>query len=509
MATHSVSAGTTSTPREGQSSAGGPPRRNTGGPCRAWRACVSGLIGLALVTGCTVGPEYRRPQVPVPAAWRTATEGAGSLADLAWWDLFQDPTLQGLIRAALTENQDLQTAVARVAEARATLGVTQAAQFPQVAASASYSNQRFSSNSFPPLPPGLDLTQNFYQPQVNLLSFELDLWGKLRRATEAARADLLAGEENRQTVVMTLVGDVAQAYFDLLALDREADIDRETLASRQASLELVRHRFEEGLTSELDVRRAEGEVAASAASVPDVERRIAQTEDRLSLLLGRNPGPIPRGAPLDRQPLPPEIPAGLPSVLLERRPDVRAAEERLVAANARIGEAKAAFFPQIILTGFFGVESGELGNLFAGPSRIWQAGPAITLPLLTEGRLRSNLEATEAREAEARSQYRQTIQAAFREVEDALVFHTKVREIRLRREQGVQAERQALTLAELRYTNGVSSYLEVLDAQRQLYVAETEFSAALRGQAVSVVQVYKALGGGWQMPSPDGKDRQP
>ncbi len=488
---------------------GGPPSRATSRPGRFWRACASGLLALALVTGCTVGPDYRRPQVAVPTTWRTAAEGAGSLADLAWWDLFQDPALQGLIRTALAENQNLQTAVERVVEARAALGVTRAAQFPEVDAGVGYTSERYSAYNFPAIPPGENLAHNYYQPQVSLLSFELDLWGKLRRTTEAARADLLASEENRQTVVMTLVGDVAQAYFDLLELDRQAQIDRQTLASRQASLDLVTHRFQEGLTGELDVDRAKAEAAAAAASVPDVQRRIAQTENRLSLLLGRNPGPIPRGAALDHQQAPPEIPPGLPSALLERRPDIRAAEARLAAATARIGEAKAAFFPQIVLTGLFGVQSGELGNLFTGPSRIWQAGPAVTLPLFTAGRLRSNLEATEARQAEALSQYRQTIQEAFREVEDALVFHAKVREIRLQREQRVQAERQALTLAELRYTNGVSSYLDVLDAQRQLYVAETDLSAALRDQLVSVVQVYKTLGGGWQMPSPDGKDRQP
>src|SRR5690349_9870412 len=367
------------------------------------KSAVLVLVIVGALSGCaSVGPDYKRPAVATAPQWHTASEGVGSLADLEWWQLFEDPVLRGLIGAALEENKDLRLAVARVAEARAQLAVTRAAQFPQVDGQGSYTNQRFSQKSFPlnaigsfPGGSGLDVQQDFYRTSVDL-TFELDLWGRLRRGTEAARADLLASAENARTVLTTLISDVAQNYFDLLELDREADIDRRTLASRQASLELVRRRYEDGLTSELDVRRAEQELATAAAAVPDVERRIAQTEDRLSLLLGRNPGPIARSHSLDAQALPPEVPAGLPSMLLERRPDIRQAEEKLISANAHIGEAKAAFFPRISLTGMFGLESASLSELFTGPARVWQVGPTVTFPIFHAGQLRGNLHAAEA-----------------------------------------------------------------------------------------------------------------
>lgn len=460
------------------------------------------LLMVFVLGGCAMmGPDYRRPPIVTPMEWRSPAQGVGSLADLGWWQFFKDPALQELIRTTLEENKDLRLAVARVTEARALLGVTRAAQFPQVAGQASYTNERLSEKTFPlnSLPKNLriDPEQDFYHTGLDL-TFEIDLWGRLRRATEAARADLLASVENQRTVVTTLVSDVAQAYFDLLELDREAEIARRTLESRRASLELVRQRFEAGLASKLDVSRAEGELAAAAAAVPDAERRQAQTENRLSILLGRNPGAIPRGTALKAQALPPAVPAGLPSALLERRPDIRQTEERLVAANARIGEAKAAFFPRISLTGQFGVASVALSDLFTGPARVWQAGPAIALPIFTAGRIRGNLRATQAREQQALIQYEQTIQQAFREVEDALVFHRKARDIRAQRELRVMAARQALELAELRYTNGRAGYLDVLDAERQFFAAEIDLASTTRDQLTAVVQIYKALGGGWE-----------
>lgn len=473
------------------------------------RALTMQALALALLTvfalgGCAMGPDYKRAPIVTPTEWRSPTEGAGSLADLGWWQLFQDPVLQELIRAALKENTDLRFAVARVAEARAQLGITRAAEFPQLDGQASYTNQRFSEKSFPVKALhrdlGVDPQQDFYRTSLDL-TFEIDLWGRLRRATEAARADLLASVENQRTVVTTLVNDVAEAYFDLLELDREGEIERRTLESRGASLDLVRQRFEAGRASELDVRRAEEDLATAAAAVPDAERRIIQTENRLSILLGRNPGAIPRGTALDGQTVPPAVPAGLPSALLEQRPDIRQAEERLVAANARIGEAKAAFFPRISLTGQFGVESAALSDLFTGPARVWRAGPAMTLPIFTAGRLRGNLRATEAREQQALIQYEQTIQQAFREVEDALVFHRKAREIRAQRELRVTAARRALELANLRYTNGRTGYLDVLDAERQLFAAEIDLASTTRDQLTAVVQIYRALGGGWETPT--------
>ncbi len=463
----------------------------------------------ALLAGCTVGPDYSRPKIAVPPGWRSAEATHDSLANLGWWQLFKDPTLQRLIRAALQNNYDLQLAVARVSEARALLGAARSAQFPQLDAGASYKNQRLSETSFPPVGKlGVNPDMDVYRTQLDL-SFEIDLWGRLRRATEAARAELLASEEFQSTVTMTLVSDVAQAYFELLELDREAAIDRRTLASRRASLDLVRHRFDDGLASNLDVKRAEEALAAAAAAVPDLERRIGQAENRLSILLGQNPGPIARGESLDDPTMPPDVPAGLPSALLERRPDVRAAEQQLVAANARIGAAKAEFFPQISLTGAFGTESVSLSDFFTGPSRAWQIGPTVTLPIFNAGRLSSNLHATEAREEQALIRYRQSIQQAFKEVEDALIFHGKAREIRVEDERRVSAARQALALANLRYGNGISSYLDVLDAQRQLLSAETDLAQVTRDQLVSVVQLYKALGGGWENQPGSGKKGQP
>jgi multidrug efflux system outer membrane protein len=477
-----------------------------------WPALVLVLVAGAGLAGCAVGPDYQRPATPTPGGWRTPTAGTGSLADLAWWQLFQDPVLQALIRTALEANMDVRVAAARVEEARAQLGAARADQIPQVDGQASYTNQRFSQQTFPfnvlPGTATIDPQQNFYRTSLDL-TFELDLWGRLRRATEAARADLLASEENRRTVRTTLVSDVSQSYFDLLELDREAEIARRTLASRRASLALVRRRFAAGLTSRLDVQQAEGEVTAAAAAVPDVERRVAQTENRLSLLLGHDPGPIPRGSALDGQTLPPAVPAGLPSALLERRPDIGQAEARLAAATARIGEAKAAFFPRISLTGMFGVESAALSDLFTGPARVWQAGPAVAWPLFHGGRLLANLDAAQAREQEALIQYQQTIQHAFREVEDSLVFHQKAREIRTERVQRVTVARQTLALAQRRYTAGLTRYLDVLDAERQLLAAEFDLAAITHDQLTAVVQVYKALGGGWDAPPAEGRVEQP
>jgi multidrug efflux system outer membrane protein len=410
------------------------------------------LLVILLLAGCMVGPDYRRPDVVMPAEWRTGPGGASSLTDLAWWEVFNDPILQELVRAAFDANRDLQVAVARIFEGRAQLGVARAALFPQLDGGASYDYTRpYSRNSFfvksfgsgAAAPTGDD-----YRASVDL-TFELDLWGRLRRATEAARAELLANEDNWRAVLTTLVADVARTHFDLLELDRELEIARRTLATREASLDLQRRRAAQGLATRLDVERADAEVAVASATVRDVVRRIAQTENGLNVLLGRNPGPVRRGAALDAQRVPPEVPPGLPSALLERRPDIRQAEERLVAANARIGEAKAAYFPRISLTGMFGVESASLSDLFTGGSKVWQVGPTMTVPIFTAGRISGTVKAREAQQQQAVAQYLQAIQQAFREVEDALVFHRTVREIRADRERRVAALGQALVLANL------------------------------------------------------------
>jgi multidrug efflux system outer membrane protein len=458
------------------------------------RAAAALALGLAL-TGCALGPDYRRPAVPAPGGWRDgAAADPGSLADLPWWSLFEDPELRRLVAAALEANKDLRIAVARVDQARAQLGVARAAQFPQIDAGASATTNRFSDNVLPRDQGGVT---DLYSTTVDL-NFELDIWGRLRRGTEAARAELLASEDARHAVVMTLVSDVAATYFQLRQLDLELETTRRNVGSRQNSLQLVRDRFEAGITSALDLRQAEAELASTTAQIPDLERQLAQTENRLSILLGRNPGGVTRGRPLVDQTMPPTIPAGLPSVLLERRPDIRQAEASLAAANARIGVAKAAFFPQISLTGFFGLESVALSDLFTGPSRVWQFGPTLTVPIFNAGRNLGNLRLTEARQQEALVRYEQTIQQAFREVEDALIAHRKAREALAEQRLAVAASREALSIAETRYTSGLTSYLDVLDAQRTVLAAEVAESRTLLAQLVAVVQLYRALGGGWE-----------
>ena len=477
----------------------------------AWRCLATVLVVVGLLSGCTVGPNYRRPEVIVPADWRNAPEQRDSLGDLGWWDIFQDPALHELLSTAVLANRDVQVAVARVLESRAQLGVARAAQFPQVNAGASYQYTRPNSENSPFLNGSRGrspFTGDDFETSVDL-TFELDLWGRLRRATEAARAELLAREENRRAVLITLVSDVARTYFDLLELDQELEIARRTLQTRQESLQLQLRRFEQGLSTQLDVDRADAEAAVAAATVPDLERRIAQNENALSVLLGRNPGRIARGTPLDGQRLPPEVPAGLPSALLERRPDIRQAEQTLVAANARIGVAKAEYFPKITLTGVLGVESVSLSDLFTGGSRFWSIGPAMTVPLFTAGRIKNTVKGFEARQQQAALQYLQTIQQAFREVEDALVSHRKVRDIRAERERRVTANRRALSMVTLRYERGLSTQLEVLDIQRELFSAELEFASATRDQLTAVVQLYRALGGGWQGQPPAGRSPSP
>jgi multidrug efflux system outer membrane protein len=458
------------------------------------RIVTLGVLVL-LLAGCTLGPDYRRPAVSTPEGWRDGAPApdAASLADVAWWQLFQDQELRALVQTAIEANKDLRIAVTRVEQARAQLGVTRAAQFPEVNAGASVTTNRTSDNV---RPKGSGGESGLFSTTADL-SFEIDIWGRLRRATEAARAELLASEGARHAVVMTLVSDVATAYLQLRELDLELEITRRTVAARRESLGIVRDRFEGGLTSALDLRQAETDLASTAAQIPDLDRQIAQTENFLSILVGRNPGTITRGRPLAGQTFPPAVPAGLPSALLERRPDIRQAEETLVSANARIGVAKAAFFPQISLTGFFGVESVALSDLFTGPSRIWQFGPSLTVPIFNAGRNRANLELSEARQREAVARYEQAIQQAFREVEDALIAHRKARESLGEQDTAVAASRQALDIAELRYTSGLTSYLNVLDAQRTLLAAELAQSRTLGAQLVAVVQLYRALGGGW------------
>jgi len=413
-----------------------------------------------LLFSCTLGPDYERPAVPEPDAYRNQTTNVKddqSLANLQWWELFKDEQLQSLIKTAIQENKDLRLAVARVDEVRAQLGVTRSALFPQVDAKAGASRGKSAG-----------VTANTFSTQVEL-SYELDIWGRLRRATEAARAELLATEENRRAVLMGLVSKVAQAYFELRDLDLELEIGKQTLQSREESFKLINLRHEGGVSSELDLRKAEVEMTSTAAAIPDLERQVAQKENALSILMGRNPEAIARGKSLSDQTIPPNVPAGLPSDLLEQRPDIRQAEQGLIAANANIGEAKAAFYPSITLTGSVGQQSSGLDNLFVGPARTWGFGPAVNLPIFDAGKRQSNLSAAEARQQQALIQYEQAIQQAFREVDDALIAHHKAREVRVQQEKRLVAAKEALRLAQLRYDQGYSDYLDVLDAQRQLF----------------------------------------
>jgi multidrug efflux pump len=466
---------------------------------RKWRArmrrwLITHLALFSVLIGCTLGPDYRRPETPSPAAWRDGRSDPASLAELAWWELFADEELRRLVGAALESNKDLGIALARVDQARAQVGIARAAQFPQVDAGAGATTNRFSENV--PLR-GQGGETELLTTTVDL-NFEIDIWGRLRRASEAARAELLASEDARHTVVMTLVSDVAATYLQLRQLDLERETTQRSVVSRRDSLAIVRERVAAGLTSPLDLRQAEAALAGTAARIPDLERQIAQAENRLSILLGRAPGGIRRGQPLTGQAAPPDVPAGLPSALLERRPDIRQAEAGLVAANARIGVAKAAFFPRITLTGAFGVESEALADLFDGPSRIWRFGPGVTVPIFNAGRNRANLALAEARQRESLLRYEQAIQQAFREVEDALVAHRKAREALSAQSTAVQASREALSIAEFRYASGLSNYLDVLDAQRTLLTEEVAEGRTLLAQLVAVVQLYRALGGGWE-----------
>jgi outer membrane protein, multidrug efflux system len=466
------------------------------------RLMIVVVIG-SLLSGCMVGPKYRRPTAKSPDVFRgtadlVAPADPASISDLKWFEVFKDERLQELIRTALVANYDLREAVARVNAARANLGITRADQFPNITASADLTTVRNSAGGSFPIPGGVNLDRTFGGVVLNLLSFELDLWGRLRRATEAARANLLATEESRKAVITTLVGDVATAYFDLLELDTELEIAKRTLATRQESLRLINVRQQGGVATLLDVRQAEQLVYAAAQTIPDIERLIEQRENQISLLLAKNPGEVTRGRRLTEQEQPPSVPPGLPSSLLERRPDIRAAEQNLIAANAIIGVAKAAYFPRISLTGFLGFESNQLSSLFTGPTRVWQFVPQVAQPIFTAGRIKSNVRLAEAQQQIALVQYEKAIQTAFREVSDALVEYRKVKEIRTQQESLVTTLQDRSRLAYLRYQGGVDTQLNALDADRDLFTAELSLALTRRNELLALVQIYKALGGGWQ-----------
>ena len=456
------------------------------------------VLALASAVGActTVGPNYKRPVVTTPDVFRGAPSStasdAQSIAETKWATLFEDEALRDLITNALQQNFDVRIAATRILQAQAQLGITRSNQYPTVDAQASVQGQRSS------------VTSSNHEAKTGgviqlgaSVAWELDFWGKYRRATEAARAQLLGSEWGRRAVVSSLVGEVAGGYFTLRALDRELAIATRTLETRQESLRLAQVREQGGATSLVDVRQAEQLVYGATAQIVDLKRLIEQQENFLSVLLGRNPGPIARGRELTEQPHAPVLPAGLPSALLERRPDVQQAEQGIVSANAQVGVAKAAYFPQISLTGAGGLASTALSTLFSGPAGAWTAAASVVQPVFTAGRTRSQVALADARRQEAELAYQQTIHQAFREVSDALVGYQRSREFREAQEQLVRAAQDARRLADLRYQGGITSYLEVLDSDTRLFSAEIDLVRAQLSELGAFVEIYRALGGGW------------
>jgi outer membrane protein, multidrug efflux system len=476
--------------------------------------CLALLVGGTLLWAgaCTVGPNYKRPAVTVPTAYRGAnasevsttesgppsadlaasSSAAASLGDEKWWEVFQDKELQGLIRTALKNNYDVRIAAARVLEAQAQLGITRADQLPSLGVGGNITSIR--NPKIGPIP-SYEITQGQVSASA---AWNLDFWGRYRRATESARANLLANEWAQKEVMATLVANLATSYFQLRQLDLELEISRRTLSSRQDSLELTKTLEQHGINSLLDVRQSEQLVYTAASEVPDLERQIAQEENAISILLGNNPGDIPRGLKLTEQPHAPEVPVGLPSALLERRPDIRAAEQNLISANAQIGVARSAYFPQISLTANAGYESAALTNLFTGPAGIWTLAGSLTQPVFEGGRLKSGVRLAEAQHEQLLLTYQQAIQGAFRDVANTLVAYRKNREFRIQQQHLVESAQDAARLSEIRFKAGTTDYLEVLTNETNSFSAELALAQAQGNELNALVQLYQALGGGWE-----------
>jgi outer membrane protein, multidrug efflux system len=462
---------------------------------------ITALLLVGLVHSLAVAQKYERPKVLTPSTYRgdvVPQPDPHSLADAKWFEVFQDEKLRTLIDEALRYNYDVHEAMAHVDEARANLGITRSEQFPTIGASADITTQRLSRDGSFTIPAPVKRDRTFGSVLLNLFSFELDIWGRLRKQTAAARAELAATEEARKAVLTTVVSDVATTYFNLRELDFELGIAKRTLESRRESLRIIQLRQERGVSNLLDLRQAEELVYGATEVIPALEQAIEQQENFLSYLVGKNPQSIVRGLELTEQRMPPSVPAGIPSDLIERRPDIRSAEQQLIAANARIGVAKAAFFPRISLTGFLGFESSQLTSLFTNPRSVWGLMPQLAQPIFTGGRLKSNVRFTQAQKEEFLVNYQRTIENAFREVSDSLVANRKVKEVRTERQKLVETLQDRVRLAYLRYNGGVANLLEALDADRELFDAERSLAHARRDELLSVVQLYKALGGGWQ-----------
>jgi outer membrane protein, multidrug efflux system len=465
--------------------------------CAVMLASVGGIA--LLLTGCAVGPNYKRPAIDAPVSFRNGPNSTttNTLADLPWWELYQDETLNGLIRTALTNNYNLRIAIARVEQSRAIARQARAQFLPAVGYEGSVSRGRNEFLGSPnPAGPGGARTGDAAWGALNA-SWEIDLWGRIRRLNESARASFLATEEARRGISMSLVGEVAGAYFELLELERRLQIANRTTDSFKESARIFNQRFEAGSASKLDTTRAEAAVASTAANVPELERQIVLKENQISVLTGRNPGPVPHTAKLNEQTMPP-VPAGLPSDLLERRPDIRQAEQELRSANAQVGVSVAEFFPKIGLTTFFGKVSGELSAFSAGSANAWSAASSMSGPIFQGGALVGQHREAKAKREEAKLRYEQTALNAFREVANALVTREKLDGIRAEQERAVKAYEQAVQLSMQRYTDGKAAYFEVLEAQQQLFPAENTLAQTELNQLLVIVQLYKALGGGWK-----------
>jgi multidrug efflux system outer membrane protein len=443
---------------------------------------------------CSFAPEYRRPDAGVPEEFRLAKpEEAASIADLPWWEFFKDPVLQDLVREALEANQDLALAAARVDEARAVLGIAKAAFYPQIngAVSGGYGQQVSDE-----ILPGNE-ERALYSLEASA-SWELDLWGRVRNSRDAAFADLLATEDGRRAVVLSLVSGVAQAYVELRALDLQLEIAKSNAETRKGTLDLFEARAQGGIASDLEVNQARSDLAVTMAVIPQTEMFIWMKEHELSVLLGRAPGPIARGSALVDMPVVPDLPSGVPAQLLTRRPDLLAAEQGIIAAGKRVGVAVAERIPTLSLTGFIALDARSVADVFTPSALAWNAGASLFAPIFQGGRLASLEEAARARLDQSIAQYRKAVEVALREVADASAGVVKLRDVRLARETQVKATTAAAELALGRYQGGVSSYLEVLDAQRQLFDSQLNLATTVRDELSSVVQLYRALGGGWQ-----------
>jgi outer membrane protein, multidrug efflux system len=459
---------------------------------------VSGVVVAAFLAGCAIGPNYKRPPVTEPQMFRgQAAAEAASLADLPWWEVFQDIILRNLIQDALGSNYDVRIAAARVQEARAQVGVARSEFFPQIGYNFQVQRARNLGAQFG-LPSPKPTITDVYLGALSA-SWELDIWGRIRRSSEAARANLLATEDARRGVWLSLVSDVAQAYFELLALDVGLQIARDSTDAFQGTYNLFQDRLKGGVASKLETSRAEGALGVSQANIPEIESQIVAKENQISILLGKNPAPIPRGTPMYAQPIVPTVPAGLPSTLLTRRPDLRQAEEQLVRANALVGVAKAEFFPKLSLTGLLGAASPEISALTSGGALVWSVAAGLSGPIFQGGRILQNYRATVAEWEQAKLSYQQAVLTALREVSDALTALAKLSDAETGQDRAVKALQEAVQHATDRYRFGLASYFEVLEAQQQLFPAQQTLAQIRRDRLVAYVLLYKALGGGWSL----------